>query len=554
MNMLVRITFVFSVSYLLVLAVAAQSRPTDLVAGNSMVSGRVTAQGRPLAGLAIGLQSPGIGASRTTGRARTDAEGRYRFTGLAAGTYQISPLNPLYVLPIESPMRIPGIAITIGESENVANVDLALIRGGVVTGRITDPEGRALIEQFVELDRLDEGNPLPSYDLNHFQFTTDDRGIYRVFGVLPGRYRVSAGEGDGSNLRTSGRKSYARTFHPDVTEVSQATIIEVGEGKEVTGIDIRLSAAVKTYTIAGRAIDAETNEPVMNITIFAGTVHSDGRMTKLFGAGAVATGGEFRIENLSRDRYRVYADSGPMTQSPNYGYSDPVPVNVVDADVTGVEIRVKRGGAISGVAVVEGVTDPEILTRLPKQRIAVVVPRESGLFPMEQLVQIARDGSFRVGGLRPGRASFNEALSHETPVGLTLLGVERAGVRVDSIEIGPGEEVSGIRIVFGYGNGIVRGQVIVKGGSLPEGAFFSVVARRSDGWRPKAARPDARGAFAVEGLLPGQYELEGQLFIPAPLPVEPRNRTTSKQTVTVMNGQISQVTLTIDLSQPQQKQ
>jgi len=46
------------------------------------------------------LQTASIGPSRTSGRARTDAEGRYQFMGVAAGAYQISPLNPLYVLPV----------------------------------------------------------------------------------------------------------------------------------------------------------------------------------------------------------------------------------------------------------------------------------------------------------------------------------------------------------------------------------------------------------------------------------------------------------------------
>ena len=52
-------------------------------------------------------------------------------------------------------------------------------------------------------------------------------------------------------MRMPGRKSYPRTFHPDTTEVSQAKIIEVSEGSEVTGVDIQLSPPVKTYSIVG---------------------------------------------------------------------------------------------------------------------------------------------------------------------------------------------------------------------------------------------------------------------------------------------------------------
>jgi protocatechuate 3,4-dioxygenase beta subunit len=557
MKMLARVTFVLSVSHLLVLSVVAQSRPVDAVAGNSTVSGRVTAQGKPLAGLAIGMQSFGPTGSRPIGRTKTDAEGRYQFTGVAPGTYQINPLNPLYVLPGENPMRLPGMSITIGESENVANADLALIRGGVVTGKITDSEGRPLIEQFVQLDRLDaQGNPLPLYFLNFGSMTTDDRGVYRIFGIMPGKYRASAGEGPGSiRQNTGGRKSYSRTFHPDVTEASRATVIDVGEGKEVTGVDIRLSAAVKTYAIVGRAVDAETNQPVTNVTIFAGTMSPDGRPPGMFGGGVTGTDGEFRIDGVRPDRYRVSVGGGSAMQSANNGYSDPVSVEVVDRDVTGVELRVKRGGAISGVAVVEGVTDPEILSRLLKQTIVFYVMQQASGSPIRpQFAQIAGDGSFRAEGLQPGRVGFTQAPGNEGTLGLTLLRVEREGVPRDSIEIGPGEQVSGIRVVFGYGNGIVRGEVIVKGGGLPEGAILSISARRGDEARPKGVLADARRAFAIEGLPPGEYELQGHLMIQGAVLGEFRRRATDKQTVTVANGQTTQVTLTLDLSQPEQKQ
>jgi hypothetical protein len=374
---------------------------------------------------------------------------------------------------------------------------------------------------------------------------------------MPGKYRASAGEGPGSiRQNTGGRKSFSRTFHPDATEVSRATVIEVGEGKEVTGVDIRMSAAVKTYVIVGRAVDAETNQPVSNVTIFAGTMGPDGRPQGMFGGGVTGTDGEFRIDGVRPDQYRVLAGGGFAMQSANTGYSDPVSVEVIDRDVTGVELRVKRGGAISGVAVVEGITDPEILSRLLKQRIVVYVMQQqaSGTPMRPQMAQIAGDGSFRAEGLPPGRAGFTQAPWDDGTLGLTLLRVERDGVRVDSIEIGPSEQVSGIRVVFGYGNGIVRGQVIVKGGSLPEGAILSISARRGDESRSKGALADARGAFAIEGLPPGEYELQGRLMIQGPVLGEFRRRATDKQTVIVANGQTAQVTLTLDLSQPEQKQ
>jgi hypothetical protein len=357
-------------------------------------------------------------------------------------------------------------------------------------------------------------------------------------------------------MGSNGRRSFERTFHPNVTEVSRATILEVAGGSEATGVDIRLSAAVKTYAIVGRAIDAETNQSVTTVTIWASSKLSGELMEGT--SVAVDTRGEFRIEGLQPGRYRVYAGGSSSAQSASYGYSEPLPVELIDGDATGVEIRVRRGGAaISGVAVVEGVTDPEILARLPRQGMGVAVTaRDSGLYIGTQRVQIAGDGTFRVEGLRSGTASFNQGFRHQAEVGLTLLRIEREGIRVDEIEIGPGEHVKGIRIVFGQGNGIVRGRVIVNGGTLPEGAFFWIHPRRSDGSRGEGARTDARGAFAIERLPPGQYELEANPVIlgQSSLLKELRRHAPGKQTVTVTNGQIIQVTFTMDLSQREQKQ
>ncbi len=189
-------------------------------------SSRQTARGHcPWFAVAvIAERVPVLGVSR----AETDTEGNYQFRGVPPGTYQIIVLSPLFVLPQQDRYAsMPSITIMISEGENVTNADLSLIRGGIVTGKVVDAEGRPMIEQFVQLDRLDErGNPTPM-SMNRGQYTTDDRGIYRIIGLIPGRYRASSGEGEGSVMRMPGRKSYPRTFHPDTTEVSQAKIIEV---------------------------------------------------------------------------------------------------------------------------------------------------------------------------------------------------------------------------------------------------------------------------------------------------------------------------------------
>src|SRR6185295_19190434 len=86
---------------------------------------------------------------------------------------------------------------------------------------------------------------------------TDDRGIYRMFGLMPGRYNVAAGRGDTTfnGQVSAGRSRYTQVFHPDATDQTKATVVEISEGTEATNIDITLGRALQTFTVAGRVVD-----------------------------------------------------------------------------------------------------------------------------------------------------------------------------------------------------------------------------------------------------------------------------------------------------------
>jgi hypothetical protein len=89
------------------------------------------------------------------------------------------------------------------------------------------------------------------HDLGGYFMQTDDRGIYRLYGLPAGRYLISAGSGGGPGempMRIGGVSITKRTYYPDSTEESQAKAIEVTPGSEAKDIDIRLaSETVKGY-------------------------------------------------------------------------------------------------------------------------------------------------------------------------------------------------------------------------------------------------------------------------------------------------------------------
>ena len=112
--------------------------------------------------------------------------------------------------------------------------------------------------------------------------------------------------------------------------------------------------------------------------------------------------------------------------------------------------------------------------------------------------------------LTPGR-TVSVVTGVNSPKGLALARVEQNGVEVNEFNVNPGDQITGVRLVFSYGAGVIAGRIEVKGGSLPAGARLSVGYRpeggRVRGQPSKSVEVDGRGQFVIEGLSQGTYKL-----------------------------------------------
>src|SRR5215475_13843989 len=232
-----------ALSILLLVAVSqpsAQTQQRDNRPRTASISGRVTIAGKPAVNAAItiaetdlkpdGVLTAGGLDSRIpfSAKARTDGDGRYLVTGLTEGHYDVSVGLNAFIVADSSSNPALGRTVTLDEGEAREKVDFALIRGAVITGKVTDDEGRPLIAKHVWLSPLDEQWRKSFYQrYSPYEMSeTDDLGVYRIYGLPPGRYIVSAGGEDGSG-------KFPRTYHPDTIDEKQAKIIEVNEGSEV---------------------------------------------------------------------------------------------------------------------------------------------------------------------------------------------------------------------------------------------------------------------------------------------------------------------------------
>jgi hypothetical protein len=257
--------------------------------------------------------------------------------------------------------------------------------------------------------------------------------------------------------------------------------------------------------------------------------------------------GKFRLEGLRPGRYSAY--TFPATGQDKSNYSEPATFEVTDGDVTGIEIKVRRGATINGVAVVENNSDPAVAALLQTVGLYAYVEQKDSAAPSYSQSAIAADGSFHMTGLAPGRARLGIQGFPLPPKGLTLLRTEVDGLeQKEGIEVAQGGQIKGVRLLFAYGTGSVRGDVKLEGGELPQGPSLQVVVRSADGRFRRQAELDSRLHFVVENIPPGSYELvvlnanPTNGAKPAP-PVE-----LLKQTITIANGAEVNVNLVVDLS------
>jgi len=527
------------------------------------IAGRITTKQVPATDVVVQLLLLDANSSRRTPATTvtTDKTGRYRFFDLKPGQYDVLPIAPTLAIPTEGRYGQPGKSVTVRPGEATTGIDFDLLPVGRITGRVTDMDGQPVSGLTVTLSLTGEGGYVRHFvPQDNRQTVTNESGEYHAFRVPPGRYLVSVGEP--FTIEPPGIPAgrlptiYTQTFHPAAAEASLAVPVDVPAGGEASGVDITVGPPLRTYKMEGRIIDSATGEPVPGVGMKIVIEDDRGRVRSEIGADWRSdAAGVFSISGARPGHYRVC----PADDSASNTYGEPINVEVKDHDATGLMIKMVRGSSISGVVVVEGLGRQAGGGRLTGLGLRADVVPSTGV-PTDLTIdhsasKINGDGSFRIAGLRPGRATLHLArLTPVSPQEFSLLSVEAAnGATItDNLEIGQGEDVTGLRVILGRGNGVIRGQVKIEGGTLDGVSLYVSYRRTSD--PPNSyynATLDARGHFVIEKLVAGEYELmvgPMSLFVTGEAGSKTMSRLpTVKQQVTLTSGGVAEVTLVVAL-------
>ena len=518
----------------------AQNDPTkDQTAS---ISGKVTLKKKALADVVVfavdyndndELQHPWR-------RAITDEAGNYRITNLPAGNYYVYPLAPAFVGDNGSGKQ----QIVLAPGENIRDMDFALIPGGVITGRITNADGQPLIEEVVNVTPLDPQSEFSSPEFAVVR--TDDRGIYRAFGLRRGKYKVSVGRTE-RVLPGQMRRIYRQTFYPSVIEPDKATILDVSEGSEIRNVDIVMGPPVTTFKATGRIIESETGKPVPDVVFGVGRIDGTTSISSM-GATGSDKHGEFRVENLIPGKYTIF----PYSETSDWR-AESLTIEVVDRDLTGLEIKTTRGASVSGMVIVKNSEDKAGAPRFDRFNVFAFVQGPPNEYGGSRTAPLRPDGSFKIVGLAPGNVALDiVALDPTESRQFKVVSIEHNGVSLSGgIDVKAADDIDGIRIFVKNVSftGTIRGQIKFENGEPPPTAKIAVsvgLINESrgplDNLLPSPA-VDSRGRFLLENLAGGTYEVIVTLYEPS----EPAKAETTRQQVTVASGTVSDVTIPIKL-------
>jgi hypothetical protein len=452
----------------------------------------------------------------------TDGDGSFEIRDLDALPYTVGASAPTYVAAPREPESGPTIH-RIGDS-----ITVNLVKGGVITGRVTSASGEPLVGAIVRAFlRRDASGKAPASFRFPMERPTDDRGIYRIYGLAPGSYQISAGGRGGYGYSTNAYDTDAPTYAPSSTRETAAEII-VRAGEETSGVDVRyrgepghaVSGVVSGSTVANSSTNISLAQIIDGLPQPSAVTYQEnaGKSFSLYGVAD----GEYDLIA------QTYAALGQVLAS------EPRRIVVKGADVSGLELVVKALGSVSGQVVLEPSTASECLNkRQPLLAETLLVMRRSDkLTPKDQLafpnyfaqVSPGKTGSFQMHNLAPGQFNLTvkffakywylRGIARENLAPITAKGralsLRQTDAARNGINLKFGEQVSGLRITLAAGAASLRGKVkLADGESMPQKLYVYLGPAEQetadDVLRFFMVAVAADGSFALNNVPPGRY-------------------------------------------------
>jgi len=509
-----RVVSAFLAAVSISIVCAAQTLPpprdTSVQTGTAIIRGHVldAATGQPLRKAQVRAFSPEIRGNRL---ATTDANGAYEIKDLAAGRYTLSANKGSYVNLSFGQTRPsePGKPIEVRNAQLVDNVDFRLPRGAVITGRVLDEFGDPVEEVQVMAMRYQYVQGRRQLAMSR-PGTTNDVGEFRIYGLSPGPYVISATyrgtnfnfPGDSSSADRD-RSGYAPTYYPGTANAADAQRINVGVGQKISDITIAL-LPTRLARISGTAVNSE-GRPIAAGTIVMMMQPSTGSM--LSSGGPIRADGTFIIDNVAPGDYMLaILPRGPALGGEPSNESVQANVSVNGEDVDNVRLIAVKPSKLTGRVL----PDPsQTNVGLSSLRLVATPANPQPMGGTNGAARVNEDGTFEM-SVAAGKAFIR--MNVAGPFANTRLKSVRVnGVDVidTGIEVRPNENIDGVEVELTTQLSSVSGGVTDARGNAVSSYTVVTFARDREKWGPgsrymNSGRPNQDGKYKIT-LPQGDY-------------------------------------------------
>lgn len=411
---------------------------------------------------------------------RTGRRGEFTFLNVAEGMYILTATRAEYAPTAFGQRRLGGFGTPIEvKADSNLFAELRMVRKGAISGRVLDENGVGIAGVTVIAYRA----RLPLRQEAHAD--SDDRGVYRIHGLDPGRYWIRTAAytlDDGTGLLP--------TFGPGSRETANARIQDVKVDAEVQFADVTPEIG-SLFSLGGSVSCApEPDPPIIMLTVSS----EAGRRSM----PVICNGpGGYRMDGLAPGRYEV---AGQVPDGSLSGFteldlernSDLGSIKVTPSpDVQFVVSRAGQGDARISVTLAGRRDD---LSELDPPR-AIKTPRDTLAAGHWDIQGIAGPGQY-IESIGPPAAQQVRAGTEQPPSDSFRLLVNRGGMVV--------------RVVVAEPTGAIAGSVTKDGAATPGAPVFlwpvrDETRRQLGGNRRILSNTD--GTFRFDGLPPGDYRL-----------------------------------------------
>lgn len=540
--------FALAVAFVLGASLPAAQQPRDGAArpavansGAGRIAGTIVDEtsGAPLGGALVVLTSAALTRPLSV---VSDLDGHFAFTALPASTFTLTASKIAYV-PMAYGAKAfghQGVAIALTAAQDIHDLDMRLPRGAVLTGTVRDQNGAPISDATVAANRAGTGSIRPLVAV------TDDRGVYRIFGLPPAAYLVSAqgpvtGFGDVTLPSTSdvdrmlselqaggGAKpaaaavtprpetySFVPIFFPGTTDSGEAQLVTLAAGEERT-VDF-VATPARTCSIEGTVRTAD-GSPLPSLGFSLSSPNPLPAVVSLGASPRVShqEGSDaFLFTSVTPGHYVLRVRSAlarvPSPSAENY-WAD-LPIVASGEPITGVSLVLQPGLHFAGKLVFDGATPPPAdLTKITitMGAPASVVAPGGYASPAATMVlsgNAAADGTFDMHNLVPGSFVVGATTgSSWRLVSAIIDGRDAMDTPLEFVAAG----IAGATLRFVDRHATLSGTLETTAHAPTSG--YVVVALPADRalWRPgsrriQSTRPASDGKYSFHDLPAGDY-------------------------------------------------